>query len=162
MTVVFPIAHRKRIAWIDPESGEVVKKARYSPKTGSFNDAMRHLYSIRGFLGNERLEIKLLLMNMDEYRLLDGWSRDRKKGSHRAERVPLEICGECTIRSPEDLDVMIPTDLPHPFKAKDYTSRARQTPRSAWYSLKLLCELGLIEQVGKDGKAFLYDTVERG
>ena len=50
--VVYPIPAKKQIIWVDPETGEPVKKNR-SPLRGSFFHAFRELYKIRPFLSND-------------------------------------------------------------------------------------------------------------
>ena len=83
VTVVYPIPHVRYILWIDPETGEISKKRR-SPKVGTGMEVFRELPGILSFLPHPGLTVRLYLLDMDEYRFLDGWSRDRKRGAHRA------------------------------------------------------------------------------
>ena len=78
--IVYPIPYRKWVTWIDPETGELTVRNK-STRKGSFYQAFRELYKIRPFLTDPHLSIDLLLLDMEEYRLQDGWSRDKKRGS---------------------------------------------------------------------------------
>ena len=49
--------------------------------------AFKELYRIRRYLLRDGLRLKLVLLDMEEYRLLNGWSRDKKKGSTRFDRI---------------------------------------------------------------------------
>ena len=80
VTVVLPIPDTKWLIWIDEETGELSQK-RKSPKRGSAYEAFKELYKIKPYLKKEGLTIVLLFLDMEEYRLLNGWSRDKKKGS---------------------------------------------------------------------------------
>ena len=46
------------------------------------------------YLDNPNLHLCLVLIDADEYLLLNGWSRDRKKGSSRFDRIPVELVDE--------------------------------------------------------------------
>jgi len=43
------------------------------------------------FLKDPNIRFKFVLVNMEEYRLLNGWSRDKKKGSTRYDRIPTDL-----------------------------------------------------------------------
>ena len=67
---------------------------RKSPKKGNPYQAFIELYKIRPFLKDPNLRLRLDLIDMEEYRLLNGWSRDKKKGSDRFDRIPLTFVEE--------------------------------------------------------------------
>ena len=87
VTIVYPIPREKWLYWIDEETGEVSQK-RKSPKKGNPYQAFIELYKIRPYLSNPNLHLRLALIDMEEYRLLNGWSKDKKKGSERYDRIP--------------------------------------------------------------------------
>lgn len=78
VTVVYPIPRTKWLIWMDETTGEVTKR-RKSPKVGTAFDAFFELYKIKSRLCHPRLRICLVLLDMEEYRLLNGWSRNKKK-----------------------------------------------------------------------------------
>ena len=86
VTIVYPIPDQKWLIWFDENTGELSNK-RKSPKNGSKYDIFYQLYKIKAFLLDENLHFKIILMDMEEYRLLNGWSKDRKRGSSRYDRI---------------------------------------------------------------------------
>ena len=106
VTIVYPIPHNKWLYWIDEDTGEVSKK-RKSPKTGTFFDAFIELYKISMFLSNPNLHICLVLVDMEEYRLLNGWNETRKKGSSRYDRIPVALHDELYIGGGKDYALLL-------------------------------------------------------
>ena len=123
VTIVHPIPHIKWVSWIDEETGEASPK-RKSPKKGNPYQAFVELYKIRPFLKNENLHFKFALIDMEEYRLLNGWSRDKKRGSERFDRIPLEFVEEVCIDRREDYMQFVPFDLPEPFTSREFAKCA--------------------------------------
>ena len=52
---------------------------------------------------------------MEEYRLLNGWSNDKKKGSSRFDRIPMALVEEVEINCPGDYMQFVPYDLQEQF-----------------------------------------------
>ncbi len=157
--VVHPIPHRKWVSWIDPGTGEVGKKNR-SPVVGSFFSAFRELYRISSYLEHPNLEIELLLLDLEEYRLQDGWGRDGKRGSHRFDRLPVSLEGQMLLTQPRDYLQFIPLDLEEPFTAAELAAAWKDRGRAASQAALVLRRLGVIEQVGKRGRSYLYRAAE--
>ena len=157
VTIVYPIPHMKWLSWIDEESGEASPK-RKSPKKGSAYMAFPELYKIRPYLQNENLHLKIALIDMEEYRLLNGWSRDKKKGSERYDRIPVKFVEEVCIDRKEDYLQFVPYDLPEPFTAKEFAKHAKINARLAGVVLLILNDLGIVSRVGKKGNAYLYEV----
>lgn len=155
VTVVCPVVRRKALVWIDPENGEMTK-ARRSPKIGKPSDALRELCRIHEFIGRENIQICILMLDCEEYRMRDGWARDGKRGSTRYERIPTELIEEIYIQSAADLAELLPDSLPEQFTAKDFRRAVGFGGMSASFTLKMLAEHGVIKQAGKIGKSFLY------
>lgn len=153
--VVCPIAEKKWIAWIDAETGEATEKRR-SPKKGRASDIIPEIYYLLDFIPSERLKLHLVMLEVEEYRMLNGWSRDKKKGSTRYERIPIDILGEIELTSSEDYDVLIPSELEAEFNSADFKRATRLSQRKTSYSLKTLTLMGLIERVGKKGNSYVY------
>ncbi len=82
VTLVYPLAAKRYISWIDPETQEISPR-RLSPKKANVYDAVFELVRILPYVNDEKLCIAAPLLEVDEYRMLDGWSRDRKKGSNQ-------------------------------------------------------------------------------
>lgn len=155
VTVVYPIPREKWVIWIDEESGELSKK-RKSPAKGNPYLAFKELYKIKMFLKEPNLRFKLVFLDMEEYRLLNGWSGDRKKGSSRFDRIPTELVEEVDISCLEDYMQFVPYELPEEFTTKDFAKAAHIPLRLAQTVLHILHYVGTVERVGKRGKSYLY------
>ena len=153
--VVFPVAVRKKIRWVDPESGEV-SEPRSSPKRGNVWDLIAELWQIRPILPREGLSFDMVELEMEEFKLLTGKSRDRKKyGAKRAERVPTKLLGITTLETPEDFISILP-DLPEEFTVKEFVKAAKLHNNFGGRIIQTLVTLGALERSGARGKAYLY------
>lgn len=159
VTIVYPIPHIKWLSWIDEETGETSPK-RKSPKKGNPYQAFIELYKIRPFLKDENLKFRFDLIDMEEYRLLNGWSKDKKKGSDRYDRIPLAFVEEVCIDRREDYMQFIPYDIPEEFTAKDFAKHAKIPVRLAQTVLLILFDLEIVERIGKNGRSYLYRIKE--
>lgn len=159
VTIVYPIPHIKWLNWIDKDTLEV-KSRRKSPKKGTPYQAFYELYKIKNFLKNSNLHLKIVMLDVEEYRLLNGWSEDKKRGSVRYDRIPLKIEQEIDIDEINDYMQLIPYTLPENFLVKDYAKAAKLTPRKASTALNILSYLNIVEKIGKKGNAFVYKIVE--
>lgn len=155
VTVVLPLVRRKTLAWIDPESGEA-SKPRRSPKIGRLGDALPELYPLLTWLEHPQLTIALVMLDVAEFRLQDGWGNDGKRGSHRAERVPEALGETLVLSSCADLKQLLPDGLPTPFTSADFARLARLRGRKLSSAIAVLRKSGVIERVGKEKNAYLY------
>lgn len=160
VTVVLPIPHSKWVIWIDEESGSLSPKHR-SPVTGSVYHAFPELYKIRQYLGHPNLSFAFPLIDMDEYRLLNGWSRNRKRGSSRYDRMPLALYDEVLIERTEDFLGLIPYELDGAFTVREFAQAAGIHRDLAGTALPLLMHMGFLIRPGKRGREYLYEVAER-
>lgn len=159
VTIVHPIPREKWLYWIDDETGEVSQK-RKSPKKGNPYQAFIELYKIRPFLRNPNLRLRLDLIDMEEYRLLNGWSKDKKKGSERYDRIPTQFFEEICIDCIRDYMQLIPYELQEQFTVKDFAKCARIPVRLAGTVLLIFHDLELVRRVGKTGNSYIYEVNE--
>ena len=155
VTVVYPIPRHKWLCWIDPATGEIGPR-RKSPKTGTPYHAFPELYGLKPLLTHPGLHIRLVLLDLEEYRFLDGRGRDKKKGSTKGDRVPLSLVQEICLDSPADYAQLLPASLPSPFTSKDYASAAHISRPASQTALNVLYAVGAVERVGKQGQFYLY------
>lgn len=148
--VVYPIPHIKYLAWL--QDGEVVSY-RKSPKVGTIYDISKELYKIKWFLYNPNLELTILLIDLVEYRNLDGYSKDKKRGSTRFDRVPSALYDEIVIN---DYNIFIPFTDDEAFTSRDYAKRIKQNLSRAQTFLTILQYLNKVEVVGKENRYNLY------
>ena len=158
--IVYPVSHVKNIIWIDPDTGETTNK-RKSPKCGTGIELLYEASRIREYIGHPGLSIDILLIDMDEYKLLNGWSCNKKRGSSRCDRKPIILYDVITINSKHDYKKLIPAELfDIHFKYSDFQRATKLKGRVGRYSFNILKEAEVIEQVGKKGNAFIYRVVK--
>lgn len=158
VTIVYPIPREKWIIWIDEESGELSRK-RKSPAKGNVYLAFIELYKIKMYLKNPNLRVKLVLMDMEEYKLLNGWSRDKKRGSSRYDRIPTELVEEVDITRIEDYMQFVPYDLEEEFTSKEFAKAAHIPVKLAQTVLNILYDIGTVTRTGKRGREYLYTVL---
>ena len=158
VNIVYPVARERWLHWIDEETGEV-SKGRKSPKKGSEYSVFVELYRIKMFLNDPNLKIKIVLLDMDEYKLLNGWGKQKKNNASKYDRIPNRFVEEICIERKEDYLQFIPYDLPEPFTVKEYAKVTKCGEKVAGVALNLLNYMEIVKRVGKKGNAFLYETV---
>lgn len=159
VTVVLPIPAVKWLIWIDEETGELTDK-RKSPKKGNAYQAFKELYRIKQYLKKDGLTIKLLFLDMEEYRLLNGWSKDKKKGSCRYDRIPVSLVDEITLSCPQDYMQLLPETLPDTFTCTEFSKLVKIPSKQANLVLNILFYLEIVERIGKKGNAYIYKAAE--
>lgn len=155
VTIVYPIPHIKKLSWINKETGEV-STPRKSTKTGKPYHIFRELYKIKKYLTHPNLTLHIILIDMEEYSLLDGWSADKKKGATKCDRIPTKLVDEIIIRSTIDYKQLLPDSLTKSFTVKDYKNITKISQKDAWAALNILNHIGTIHRIGKKGNAYLY------
>lgn len=155
VTVVHPIVLNKWVSWVDPITNEILPRQR-SPKHERPENLLDELYSLLPYVGNDRLRFRLLLIEALDFRLLNGRSRDRKRGSERYERIPISLLGELEFCSPEDFRRFIPQDLPSPFTVKDFSKYTKIRGRAAYSAVRVLASLGLLSPADPIGRAMAF------
>lgn len=159
VTIVYPIPHEKWIIWIDEESGELSKK-RKSPVKGNPYIAFAELYKIKMFLKDPNLRLKFVLMDVEEYKLLNGCSKDKKKGASRYDRIPTELVEEIEINCLQDYMQFVPCEIDGEFTSKEFAKAAHIPVSLAQTVLNILYHVGILTRVGKKGSMYLYEVLE--
>ena len=159
VTIIYPIAHTKYLCWVDEETGTVTGR-RKSPKTGSAWDLFRELYPLRSFLTHPNFCVCAALIDLEEYRLLNGWSKDKKKGSTRYDRIPIQLVELIYLMTEEDYRAIIPNTLPKKFTSKEFSKAVHISLSSAQRALLILYQLGVVQRVEKQKNAYIYELTE--
>lgn len=170
VTVILPLPDKKRIIWIDPDTGEEINVGSYRSALAPW-PAFKEIYTIRNYLTDPNLHIRILLMNMTEYKLLSGRSKDKKHfGAKRFDRIPEELTGEIILNEPRDYMLFLPENPSAQKKASDEDLSSADVYTSAElasvtgipkpylsYVTGLLRLLGILERLPKkQGKNWLY------
>ncbi len=155
VTLVYPMASVRYLSWIDPTTGEISPKRR-SPKKETVADLLFECIYIADYLHHPHLTILGICLEMQEYRMLDGWSRDKKKGSHRYERIPVELLDCITLHGKADYEALLPDSCTADFTMKEFCQAMGTTLYTGRAIMKIYKKLGLLAETGKKGRCLLY------
>jgi len=155
VNVVFPIATTKWLVWVEEDG--TCRPRRKSPKPGTPMQILPELYGLRALLQSEKLTFTAAMVQLEEYRHLNGWSRDKKRGSHRMERVPLALDAMVALRGTADYRRLVPDNLPAQFTVQEFGKQCRMQQKAAWRSLHVLTVVGVVQKCGKRGRSDLYE-----
>ncbi len=155
VTVVYPVLGKKWLYWLDKESGEV-SPGRISPRKGSVYEVCAELYKIKQYLKHPNLHVHVLVLEAEEYKYLDGWGKNKKKGASRYDRIPTRIMDELCIESLQDYRRFLPEGLPTEFGTQEFAKSAHISRKLAQVVLNILYDTGAVERVGKQGNAWIY------
>lgn len=158
VTIVYPIPKEKWIIWIDEETGEMSNK-RKSPKIGNPYMTFLELYKIKMFLKDKNLKLKICLINVVEYKVLNGWSKDKKKGAGKFDKIPISLEKEVVIERIEDYNQFVPYELKESFTSKEFAKAAHINAKLSGVVLNILYYVGVLERIGKNGNSYLYENV---
>lgn len=158
VTVIYPVAVEKKIYWLDQETGAITG-GRRSPRKGNAYDVFRELYAIRPYLQDPNFSVHVFLMDMEEYKLLNGWSRDKKKGAARYDRLPGKLRDIVRLEHREDYLYFLPDSLPQEFTSLDLAKCAHIPRDTAQTCLLILRDLKIVELIGKKERSNLHRIV---
>lgn len=155
VTVIYPVAVEKKVYWLDPETGSITG-GRRSPRRGNAYDVFPELYKVRPYLRDPNFSVHVFLMDMEEYKLLNGFGRDRKKRATRYDRLPGKLRDIVRIDTVADYGGFLPQELPEEFTSLDLAKCARIARGTAQTCLLILRDLGVVELIGKKGRSNLH------
>ena len=158
VNIVYPIAAVRHITWVEPHTGELSAR-RKSPKAGRPWDALLELYALRPMMPLENVTFTLVICEMDEFRLKNGWGKDHKRGGARCERIPTALTDIIPLREPRDTLALLP-DVPETFTSAEFAKAAHLTRGTAGKALQTLVSLGTLEIHDKKGNAYIYKRKE--
>jgi len=158
VNLVYPVPYRKSVAWIDPHSGDISSKRRSPKKTGVY-DVLFEAVRILEHITHPNLTVTAVLIEADEYRLLNGWSRDRKRGSERYEMIPVDILEVVEFKTDADYAEYIPDICREDFTAAEFAKAAGIGRDRVYAVLKVMEARGLLVRTGKRGRCNLYSRL---
>ena len=161
VTVIYPAVRNKWLIWIDPHTGEMSEKRR-SPLKGGVYDVYRELYRIKQYLTHPNFHLRILPVDIEEYRIcarsIDDPKRSGRFGSTRMERIPIGFGDEIAIDSLGDYKKIIPDGLNGDFTSSDFARITKKSRSLAQTALNVLTFVGAVERVGKEKNSIVYRT----
>lgn len=154
VTVVYPMPAKKWLIWIDGEGA--LSKPRKSPKAAIPAQCLVELYKLKPQFLHPNFRLCVVMLELEEYRLQNGWGNGGKRGSTRHDRIPLRLTSVHHFDCPADYAQLIPSQLAEPFTAKEFGKATGLPPKGASAAMTVLRTLDLVELTGKRKQAFLY------
>ena len=151
ITVVHPIPAIRWMSWVEPDTMDISPRRKVAGKKAI--DLLPELYCLSEHLQNPRLRFRILLLEVQDFRLLNGRSNDRKKGSSRYERIPLSLIDEIDLHTPDDFRRFLPPALPTHFTVKAFSALTKLRGRDAYSAVRALVALGLVDSAEPIGRS---------
>lgn len=148
--VVYPIAAAK---WQIKEG-----KRRKSPKRGSIYDLFSELVSLPTIMPTPNFTLEVLMVHLDEFKVYDPTRKyRRRRGWVIAERRLVDVVGSYRFESVADLAALVPAELDDRFDSADLAQAIGQPRKIAQKMLYCLHHLQVVERIGKQGNAYVYE-----
>ena len=157
ITFVYPVAAVRNMCWVDKKTGETSKITK-SLKFIDIYKFYEEIYHIKDFMGEENFNLKILLLEVLEYKFLDGWGKFRKNNATKIDKVPVSKVGEENFNGKNDYLKLIPSKLREEgmftvFDLKKETGMGEKAIRSFIYVMK---NAGLITENGRKNRYICY------
>ena len=159
VTVVYPLVYDKYLRWIDKETGKISER-RKSPKRSTVYDAFWELYNIREYLSNPNLSVKLIFLNVEEFKYREAKAFGRTRRSVRAESIPISIEREIDLVRADDYRIFIPEGLPEAFSAADFNRAVGKSFRYGYSGIQILRSVGLVSEGERVGRKIIYTLIK--
>lgn len=155
VTIVKPIVNRKTLVKLSAPEGEVLSR-RLSPKRGDWWQAFDELIYFRELFPNPRLQLDLVLVDVEETRVSKPARRFKGKNYRAIDRSLLKIVETRTLIEKRDPLGLLPGELPEEFDTGEL-ALAWKIPRYVVQRIAyFLREIKLIEIAGKKGRSMRY------
>ncbi|MDR2532834.1 MAG: HAD family hydrolase [Oscillospiraceae bacterium] len=154
VTVVYPFEQRVHNAYIDENTGELLKK---SPIRNN-KDMTRfflELYRIKGFLTHPNLTICIAGLEIEKFFYVSD-EKNLRKRNQKKHKKPLSLLSEVYLNSPEDYRMFLPDDLPEKFTRQEFIKLSKKCNDSI--ILEILEYMSVINKIGKKGREFIYSV----
>lgn len=157
VTLVFPVTVRKTLYWIDPETGDC-SKGRKSPKQATVCEIWRELPAIVDLLEQPNFSVRLIFLESEEYRVLDGFGAQKKHRASHVDRCPQRLLGELDLKTTADLSRLFPETLSPEgeFTSLDFSKAGRIPRRAAQNALRILNHYQIVTRVSHDSSGYRY------
>lgn len=153
--LVYPIAQEKWIVKL-AKDGSSPTSRRKSPKRGKVEDVFWELVSFPELLLSPNFSLEVLLIQEEEVRRYEGKRKWWRRGWVTEERQLLKVVQRRLFETPTDIRALLPMGLRAPFTTKDLADATDCRRKLAQKMAYCMRKMGVIERVGKRGRANLY------
>ena len=155
VNIIYPIISTKYIYWVSNETG-LIEEPIKSPKHSSFVNALPQLDGIKEYIDNPNLKITLMLLETEEYRIKNGFGKNKKTRGEKADIFPICLVDTLEINSLEDVEKIIPANIPKEFTMDVFSKCTKLKGKDAFYAKRFLENSGFIKNIGKQGRKIKY------
>lgn len=159
VTLVYPSAIQKRTLWTDPDTGEIFPGSYRKSKRGRFN-ILSELCGISAYFPHPNLRVLNFLTAASDYKLLDGFGKDRKGRATKTDTVPDELLEIVLIKDKKDILKMLPFSMGDSITNAELSKTFGMRGRRLWKAVKFLENAEILRRSGKRGNAILYTVAE--
>lgn len=161
VTVVHPLPAVRHLTWMDPATGELGKSRRVAGKRDPILllPALYPLIPLLSHVETGRLSFRLLLLEVEDFKLLDGRSRDRRHGATRLERIPVGLVDDLLFTSPSDFAALLPPSLPSPLTVAGLSRATGLRGLDAYSAARALVALGILAPSAPISRAMAFEVV---
>jgi hypothetical protein len=154
--LIYPIAQEKWITRLTKDDPKRVAR-RKSPKRGRLEDLFWSLVAIPQLLSNPNLSLEVVMIREEEARRYVGKRAWRRRGWSVEERRLLEVLDQRLFTKSSDWLVFLPAALKS-FTSKDLAEAMGVRRELAQKMAYCFRQMGIVEFIGKEGRANLYRT----
>lgn len=151
VTVVYPFVKKRRLSYINSDTGEVIKTGNFVTLKDMSNFFLE-LYRIKQYLNNPNLTICIADLTVENFRYCKEDMKRRK--SDRKTAVPTDLTRLTYIEDSESYRCFLPKGLPEKFTVKDFADLCEIGDPTL--IIKALSYVGIVDFAGKQGGSILY------
>ena len=152
--IIHPIIIKKTLELYDVD-GRLIRK-RKSPAKGCTHDLFKALIYAPELPLSKNLTIELALIDVIEKRIDDGSGSWRRKGVRIADKVLSAWHGSVILKKVKDYIKFAPFKKNECFTVKNLAEKARINADLSLKTIYTLTKMGILERVGKQGRAYVY------
>jgi hypothetical protein len=157
--IVHPIAVHKHIELYDTD-GNLIRRRKSPGKKGAWHLFEALLYAPElSLLPNVTIEI--VLVDVLEHRIDDGKGSWRRKGISITDKSLAGWHESMILSKTKDYYRFVPFEKKETFTVKDLAEKAGINKELARKCLYVLLKMGLVQRLGKEGKAYVYQRGRR-
>jgi hypothetical protein len=157
--LIYPLPVEKWIVTLPSgKSGETSR--RKSPKRGRIEHAFIELVSIPDLISNPNFSFEIVMTREEELRKPNRARSWRRKNWRRVERQLVDIVERRLFATPDDWRMLAPISLNGDFTTQDLATEMNTERYLAQKMAYCYAKSGLITQIGKQGRSWLYRWAE--
>lgn len=153
--LVHPIAAQRWLINLNADGTKQISR-RKSPKKGRVEDIFDQLIYLRDVVMHQNFSLDVVMIHDEEIRVDDGKGSWRRKGRRIDNRRLLKIVEIHRFNHVTELAHLLPSTLPEQFTTIDLRKALKIKARLAGKMVYCLAHFGVIERIGKRGRAYLY------